>query len=165
MHTNQRWLFFAILIVCLVAIPVSIIGAGRRSAQEESESTSSDKDCLSSYIGYDHISVIRLTGLIAGEEDGSSIFSRRESAGAVLKQLRKAVKNTHVKGVLFRITSPGGTVSTSQEIADEIKALQAKKKPVVVSMGDVAASGGYYVACNADKIVAEPGTIDRKSVV
>ncbi len=78
---------------------------------------------------------------------------------AALKQLRKAVKNSHVKGVLFRIDSPGGTVPTSQEIADEIKALKEKQKPVVVSMGDVAASGGYYVACNADKIVANPGTI------
>ena len=158
MHSNQRWLPLAILFLCLAAIPIGIFGAGNRIEQEESE-TSNKSDSLASYIGYDHISVIRLSGIIVGDEEGSSLWSKGETAGAVLKQLRKAVKNKHVKGVLFRIDSPGGTVPTSQEIADEIKALKEKKKPIVVSMGDVAASGGYYVACNADKIVANPGTI------
>jgi protease-4 len=64
-----------------------------------------------------------------------------------------------VKGVLLRINSPGGTVPTSQEINGELLALRSKNKPVVASMADVAASGGYYIACGADKIVAQPGTL------
>ncbi len=159
MHINQRWFAFFILILCLAAIPVSLLGSGKNAPAEETEDITANRESLTDYIGYDHIAVIRLSGIIVGEEEGSSFFTNGESAGAVLKQLRKAVKSTHVKGVLFRIDSPGGTVSTSQEIADEIKLLQEKKKPIVVSMGDVAASGGYYVACGADKIVADPGTI------
>jgi len=159
MRINQRWFSLLILILCLAAIPVSLLGAGKNAPQENEESIGNGGESLSDYIGYDHIAVIRLSGIIAGDEDGSTFWPNLESAGSVLKQLRKAVKNKYVKAVLFRIDSPGGTVSTSQEIADEIKALQEKKKPVVVSMGDVAASGGYYVACNADKIVCDPGTI------
>ncbi len=159
MHINQRWFAFCILILCLVAIPVSLLSAGKSPPTEDSDESMSNGESLSDYIGYDHISVVRLNGMIVGDGDSSPFFSSADSAGAVLKQLRKAVKSPHVKGVLFRIDSPGGTVSTSQEIADEIKLLQEKKKPVVVSMGDVAASGGYYVACGADKIVADPGTI------
>ena len=63
-----------------------------------------------------------------------------------------------VKGVLVRIDSPGGVVSPSQEIYQAIKRL-SNAKPVVVSMGAVAASGGYYIACPADAIVANPGTL------
>ncbi len=159
MQINQRWLSIAILILCLVAIPVSILGAAKRSSNEDSQVASNKSESLSSYIDYDHISVIRLSGIIVDDEDDSSLFSKKNTAGAVLKQLRKAVKNDHIKGVLFRVDSPGGTVPTSQEIADEIKTLKEEKKPIVVSMGDVAASGGYYVSCNADKIVADSGTI------
>lgn len=157
---SQRRISIAILVLCIIAIPVAIFSAGKNTRQESSEETSDKSDSLASYIDYDHISVIRLSGLIMDdEESANSFWSKGHSAGAVLKQLRKAVKNTHVKGVLFRIDSPGGTVPTSQEIAEEIKNLKEKNKPVVVSMGDVAASGGYYVSCNADKIVADPGTI------
>jgi protease IV len=159
MQINQRSLSIAILIVCLIAIPVSFIGAGKRSSNEGSQDSSDKSESFASYIDRDHISVIRLSGIIADDEDDSSLFSKKNTAAGVLKQLRKAVKNDHVKGVLFRIDSPGGTVPTSQEIADEIKTLKEQKKPVVVSMADVAASGGYYVSCNADKIVADPGTI------
>ena len=66
--------------------------------------------------------------------------------------------NDSVKGVILRVDSPGGGVGPSQEIYAEVKRLAAEK-PVVVSMGSVAASGGYYVALPAQKIVANPGTI------
>jgi protease-4 len=65
-----------------------------------------------------------------------------------------------VKAILIRVDSPGGGVVPSQEIHDQVRWLrQEKKKKVVVSMGSVAASGGYYIACAADHIVANPGTI------
>lgn len=79
-----------------------------------------------------------------------------DSSQRVVQWMEKLQKDSQVKGVLVRIDSPGGLVAPSQEIHAAVKRLS---KPVVVSMGQVAASGGYYVACGADKIVANPGTI------
>lgn len=76
----------------------------------------------------------------------------------VRDQLIKAAKDKSVKGVLIRINSPGGAVGISQEIYEAVKKVKAKK-PVVSSMGDVAASGGYYVASMSDLIYANPGTL------
>ncbi|HMB30485.1 MAG TPA: signal peptide peptidase SppA [Desulfohalobiaceae bacterium] len=72
--------------------------------------------------------------------------------------IEKLARDDDIHGVIVRVNSPGGGVAPSQEIYAAIARL-AKKKPVVVSMGSVAASGGYYIACAADKIVANPGTI------
>lgn len=78
---------------------------------------------------------------------------------AVVKQLKSYGKNPLIKGILIRIDSPGGGVSASQEIYSEIKNVKSKGKKVVASFGSVAASGGYYIACPADIIVATPGTL------
>jgi protease-4 len=83
-----------------------------------------------------------------------SINSSRE----IVKQLIDFRDNEHAKAILLRIDSPGGAITPSQEIYDEV-AKTAKKKPVIVSMGSLAASGGYYVACPATRIVANPSTI------
>jgi protease-4 len=79
-------------------------------------------------------------------------------AEAVMRALRRFGEDDGLKAVVVRIDSPGGAVSPSQEIHDEIKRL-ATKKTVVCSMGEVAASGGFYVAMGCKKIVAEPGTL------
>lgn len=77
-----------------------------------------------------------------------------------VNQLKDYGKRASVKSVVVRINSPGGGVAASQEIYEAIKKFRADtKKKVVVSMGSVAASGGYYVACGADRIFANPGTI------
>jgi protease-4 len=73
--------------------------------------------------------------------------------------IRKATKDAKVKAILVRIDSPGGSVSASDQILDALKKARAAGKPVIVSMGAVAASGGYYVSCDANKIIAEPATI------
>jgi protease-4 len=69
--------------------------------------------------------------------------------------LDKAAQDNDIKGVVLRVDSLGGTVAASQEIAGMMRQF---KKPIVVSMGDVAASGGYYISVYADKIIANPGT-------
>jgi protease-4 len=79
-----------------------------------------------------------------------------ESSGNVVEWVHQLQRESRVKGILVRINSPGGLVAPSQEIH---AALAGVNKPVVVSMGQVAASGGYYVACGADRIVANPGSI------
>lgn len=104
---------------------------------------------------------------------GGSLIPAREKVGVVpiegvigldvqskdiIEQLEKFRKNPAVKAIVVRITSPGGSVGPSQEIYDKIREI-SKEKKTVASMGDVAASGGLYVACGASKIVANPGTI------
>ena len=81
------------------------------------------------------------------------------SSENIVRQFKKYRENPSVKGIVFRIESPGGGVSASQEIYEEVKKTRDSGKPVVVSMGSVAASGGYYVSCGAPKIVANPGTV------
>ena len=79
-------------------------------------------------------------------------------ADKVIRDLRKLKEDEDVKAVVLRVNSPGGSAYDSEQIWYAISELK-KEKPVIVSMGDYAASGGYYIACNADTIVAEPTTL------
>ncbi len=81
------------------------------------------------------------------------------SSEEIVRQLKKYRENRSVKAIVFRVESPGGGVAASQEIYEEVKKTRDSGKPVVVSMGAVAASGGYYVSCGANRIVANPGTL------
>ncbi|HEY9871722.1 MAG TPA: signal peptide peptidase SppA, partial [Candidatus Obscuribacterales bacterium] len=105
----------------------------------------------------DRLLALNLTGMLVESDDG--LFSPLSSVESVKRRLRKALKDRRVKGILLRIDSPGGTVATSQELYSYLQELKAKNIPLVASMADVAASGGYYVACGCDKIVCQPGTI------
>ena len=100
------------------------------------------------------IAVIYATGEINGGE-GSP-----ESIGSegLSKTIREAREDKNVKAIVLRVNSPGGSALASETILREMD-LAKKAKPVIVSMGDVAASGGYYIACQADTIVANPTTI------
>ena len=100
------------------------------------------------------IAVIYATGAIeSGEGDDKTIGSERIS-----KAIAEARKDEKVKAIVLRVNSPGGSALASDVIWREV-VLAKKVKPVVVSMGDVAASGGYYIACAANKIYASPNTI------
>src|SRR5690554_214659 len=102
----------------------------------------------------DRIAVIYATGeIISGEGSDSQIGSERIS-----REIRKVREDEKVKAVVLRINSPGGSALASDVIWREVK-LTKEAKPIVVSMGDVAASGGYYIACAADSIFAQPNTI------
>ena len=81
------------------------------------------------------------------------------TAQQILKQMKEIKKDDKVKAVVFRVNSPGGSADASEEIWHGVKELQAKGLPVVVSMSDLAASGGYYISCAADYIIAEPTTL------
>lgn len=102
----------------------------------------------------DQIAVIFAQGEIQGGEGNVNTIGE----GSINRALKEARKNDKIKAVVLRVNSPGGSALTSDIIWREIE-LTKKVKPVIVSMGDVAASGGYYIACNANKIFAEPGTI------
>ena len=77
----------------------------------------------------------------------------------ITRAFRAAVRDTAVRAIIFRIDSPGGSVVASESIWRDVVFARERGKPVIVSMGDVAGSGGYYVAAPADKIVAEPATL------
>ena len=106
------------------------------------------------YKGDDKIAVIYAQGEILYGEGGPDIIGQ----GIINSSLKKAREDDAVKAIVLRVNSPGGSALTSDIIWREIELTKAIK-PVVVSMGDVAASGGYYIAVGADKIFAEPTTI------
>jgi protease-4 len=83
-------------------------------------------------------------------------------AKTVVEEIKGYVKDSSVRAIVLRVDSPGGGVVPSQEIYNEVKKARAVKK-VVVSMGSVAASGGYYISAPADRIVANPGTLPDPS--
>jgi protease-4 len=104
--------------------------------------------------GTDEIAIIYAQGEIqSGEGDVTTI-----GEGSMRRSLQEARENKNVKAIVLRIDSPGGNALTSDLIWREIE-LTKKVKPIVVSMGNYAASGGYYIACNAHKIFAENTTI------
>ena len=82
-----------------------------------------------------------------------------EDTRDLVEELDRYGDDGSVRAVVLRIDSPGGLVGPSQELYEAVRRLREKKKPVVVSMGSLCASGGYYVACAADTLVANPGTL------
>lgn len=101
----------------------------------------------------------RPANFVIGDKIGVvEVYGAIVDSRQIIEQLHDFRDNNSVKAVVLRIDSPGGGVGPSQEIHDEVKLVDAVK-PVVVSMGAVAASGGYYIAASAREIVANPGTI------
>lgn len=95
----------------------------------------------------DKVALVRIEGVILDSKKA-------------IEQLKRYKEDKSVKAIVIRVDSPGGGVVPSQEIYEEIKKIKEKgEKKVVISMGAMAASGGYYISCPADKIVANPGSI------
>src|SRR5437773_8529847 len=92
------------------------------------------------------VAIVELEGLIAETDD-------------LVRELRQHRDNPSIKAVVIRINSPGGVVGPTQEVYAAIRRLRKAGKPVVASLGAVAASGGYYIAAAADRIYANPGTL------
>ncbi len=138
MSTSAKWVlgivagFLALGALFVFLILFTFISG---TEYDDSSSTSGEK-----------IAVIELKEPIVSSED-------------IVRQFKKYRSNSSVHAVVFRVESPGGGVAASQEIYEEVKKTRDSGKPVVVSMGAVAASGGYYVSCGADRIVANPGTL------
>jgi protease-4 len=104
-------------------------------------------------VATDKVAVLYAEGAIVDEGNEGIV------EGKMLKTIKKIYKDDDVKAVVFRVNSPGGSADASEQIWHAMKMLQDKGLPVVVSMGDYAASGGYYISCNADYIYAEPTTL------
>jgi protease-4 len=96
--------------------------------------------------------------IVPGESQSSPFGGGMAGSDTIVRGLRQAGEDDAVRAIILRVDSPGGSGTASDAIWREV-GLARRKKPVVVSMGDYAASGGYYIAMGADTIVAEPGTI------
>lgn len=125
-----------LLIVLLVLAPV-IAGAALKLFNAESGSAAA---------GFKKLGIVRVEGEIFESE-------------SVVRQLQQMRSDNLIAGVLLRVNSPGGATAPSQEIYNAVSGYRGGDKPVVVSMGNVAASGGYYISAPATKIFADPGTL------
>jgi protease IV len=111
------------------------------------------------YDGRPQVAIIYAVGeIVPGESQTSPFGGTFAGSDTVAGALREARNDASIKAILLRVDSPGGSGTASDVIWREVQ-LARKQKPVVVSMGDVAASGGYFIAMGSDAIVAQPGTI------
>jgi protease-4 len=133
---------FALLVLALTSV-VGIVGAGAKYGQ----------------LPGGNVALIRIEGAITAGAAGGGLFGEAASAERIVRQLQQAAEDGRIKALLLRINSPGGSAAGSQEIYQEIRRVRDQGKPVFASMGDVAASGGYYVASAAERIFADPGTM------
>ena len=107
----------------------------------------------------EQVAVIHVEGVIVGGRGQSGLFGDGGGTDTIIRQIQSARDDAEVRAVVIRINSPGGSAPASQEVGEELKKLRASGKVVIASIGDVAASGGYWIAALCDKIYANPGTI------
>lgn len=141
MMRNYRWLVVVIVVLALVSAVILLARPGEKSASNGTG---------------DRVVVIYLLGAIEEESGGMSLSGGGITPRYVEKQLEQAEEDGKIKAAVLRVNSPGGSVAASQQIAAYIEAFS---KPLVISMGDMAASGGYYISAPAEGIVAQPGTL------
>ena len=155
---NKRILAFTIIGLCLISVLIGTINTIVVANKKVDTDNVQEKSAfLGLSSGGNKIALINLEGAITSESSGG-FMSDMNSAEGVRKSLKRAYKDKSVKGILLKINSPGGTVGMSQEIYSLILKIR-KEKPVVISMSDIAASGGYYIASAGDRIFAQPGTL------
>lgn len=111
------------------------------------------------FFGFSMVMLSSVGGIDSGPQVGVvEVIGPITDSKKAVKDIRRFVKDDNIKALVIRVDSPGGSVGPSQEIYDAVKKAKAIK-PLVVSMGSTAASGGYYIACGADTVYANPGTI------
>jgi protease-4 len=133
-------------------------GAGAESVKMAEYLKNRDDD---SGLSKPNVALVVASGEIRDGTAGDSLFGGDGGIASddLSAAISSAAKDKDIKAIVLRVDSPGGSVSASDQILHAVKVAQAAGKPVVVSMGSVAASGGYYISLSADRIVAQPGTI------
>ncbi|MCX7780300.1 MAG: signal peptide peptidase SppA [Negativicutes bacterium] len=111
------------------------------------------------HAGPGKVAVIYVEGLIIGGRGQTTLLSESGGTDSLIRQIHEARDDSSVKAVVLRINSPGGSVPATQEVGEELVKLKNTGKVVVASMGDIAASGGYWLAALCDKIYANHGTL------
>ncbi len=133
---GKAWILILIVVVCVVGAVSFLLLMSLGAFFPEGRS----------FAFGDKVGLVEITGTMV-------------NAAPVVDQIVGFAKDEDIRAIVVRIESPGGVVAAAQEIYAELRKVRDGGKPVVASMGGVAASGGYYVACGADSIVANPGTL------
>ncbi len=141
-----------LVILCFCSLLLGIFSIEKQRPYQENKNSK-----VSIKTNANKIAVIELDGAIAASSDGG-FLSKEANASNMLKSLKLAKEDKDVQGVILKINSPGGTVGMSQSIYNQVLRIR-KDKPVIAVLDDVAASGGYYIASAADRIVAQEGTL------
>ncbi len=152
---KKNYISLSIVILCIFCLLVGLVNSNKNLTYYNDKSTKKVKSVIMTSAS--KIAVITIDGVI-DSNNKTSAFSNEFNAQNALKSLKLAGKDSEIKGIIIKINSPGGTVAMSQSIYNEIIRIR-KTKPVVVSMEDLAASGGYYIASAADRIFALEGTL------
>ncbi len=150
---NRNTVVILVLVCVFIVIPALLAGvAGVVMLLRDGGSPFS--------LSKNEVALFRIEGVITSDR-GSSGFMGGSSAGAerIVDELESFRKDKSLKSAVIRINSPGGSAAGSQEIYQEIQKVRREGKKVTISMGDVAASGGYYVAAAADRILADQATL------
>jgi protease IV len=150
-------LFLTVIAIALVLIVGSGAGGGRGGGSAAAPEAFQEK--YVSGQGADKIAVLPVVGAI-GPEGSNTIGTQMVTPETLRNQLRQAERDERVKAVVLEVNSPGGAVVASDRMHESIQEFEeTTEKPVVVSMGETAASGGYYIATAADQIVANENTL------
>ncbi len=144
-----------VIIICILCLVLGFFKIDKDEPyNEDGKKVTKNKTIMKNI---NKIAVIELSGAIASASE-SNFLSRESNAPNLLKSLIAAKEDPEIKGIIIKINSPGGTVAMSQNIYSQIIKIR-KDKPVVVILDDIAASGGYYIASAADRIIAQEGTL------
>ncbi len=153
MDRNRR-IVFSILILVVLSSILAIIDIGINMQRTERDVFQIDVPEMGPGVG-----ILKIYGPIRISDRTESFLGITPSADAIVKKLGELEKDSRIKAIVVRINSPGGTVAATQEIFEKLMKLKKKNTILVASMGDVAASGGYYVASACNYILANHGTI------
>ncbi len=142
MVKKRKMIIISLIVIALVVVVASPFLNGAQPGRDPER------------VGEDRVVVIRLAGTI--QESAGGLLAAGISPDLVYNRLERARKDATIEGVVLRIESPGGSIAASQSIASMVRDFE---KPIVVSMADMTASGGYYISAPAQGIIAHPGTM------
>ena len=142
-QTKRKWIL--LLAVLLLAAALSVGSTSLSKAEKEKR-------------GEGYVAVVRIDGAIYGGPETDSMLSGSSGSSSeeIMRELQEARKDPQAKAILIRINSPGGSTGATQEIAEEMDKIRSSKKPIVISMGDMCASAGYWLASKGKYIFASP---------
>lgn len=150
---QKRLIMIIIFVIAVSAVAVSLISFPSTEKIPATEMLSLNNNSKP------QIAVIKVEGVVMSSATNESWLGGDQGTGGIMKQIIAAKNDQNVKAVLLRINTPGGSVTAGEELATEIAKLRKTGKLVVVSMGDMATSMGYWLAVDSDLIIANPSTL------
>ena len=160
---KKKMVLIVFIALYAVSIGTAIVILATGNKEQESKKPSS-MNSLTSLTGMskggDTIGVIRIDEPISFAAQNQNVFSKQQRGASFwLEQMQYAVTNDNIKAVIIRVNSPGGTVGASQELHAAVQRIKDAGKPVITSIADLSASGGYYATVGSDRMFANPGSL------